>query len=819
MQLIDEKLNTFSDAKLDRMYEELYSKADILYFLLDDTGKIISCNVTGQEKLGYEKKQILGKNFHEFVLTGMEQDLVDQLNLCLNRGYIRDFSSSLRDHQGRAVDVLVNGLTEADESGSPHSIRLFIKDVTELNRQQKQRELSVRVLQYLNESESLQDAVLFLMKQIWEKRLSTDLGVFLTEEGGADMALGSWENPASSADEVFEPKKNWSVRQWQNVMQAAQNTFPDRMTAKGSFWTDSLSDLVLTVDDFPEKESLLSLSDYESLMVIPINCHLNSGYIVLTHKAYARWREDDLLFYETLIEAIATQSIPAPSVQEAAAPPPSPKAVSAFPQEIPLIGQCVVQDDRILYVNRWLCGFLGWEPEELTDRPLIEIFDTAYHELFERIATETGSNGGNSGLYEAVLLDKSGRPLCVTCAIVSNADDSKKIWYFSAKQDGDETQDDLMQARKMEALGMLANGIVHDFNNLLSNMIGYSSLLMEEVPKTSPHYEDIKQIATTTEKATRLTSRLLAFTEGKSFVASDLNVNQLITEVAGVLSRTLNKNITIQADLDQDVRPLHGDASQIQQAILQVALNARDALSTGGKILFQSRNMQLSESAAKLQQGTKPGDYIQIIISDNGQGMSGEVREKMFNPEFSTKSGQPGKGLGLSMVKEIIQKHGGFISVFSDMTKGTIFKIHLPASQKNPGGKHKKIITKPSQGKETILLVETEKALRDTARNMLTRYGYKVISAENANEALTIYKRNLKRIDLIIMQMLSPGVEIQKVMSWLKRLNPSVRIIATASLGEREFLDKSLRRHFSGFIQKPFQIRPLLREIQAVLNA
>lgn len=821
MELTDKKIDTFNGPQLDRMYEELYSKADILYFLLSDTGQILSCNVTAQEKLGYEKKQISGKKFHEYIITGLEQDLIDQLNLCLNRGHIREFSSSLRDHQGRAVDVLINGLTESDESGAPHSIRLFIKDVTELNRQQKQRELSIQVLEYLNESESIRDAILFLMKRIWENRLSTDLGVFLTVDGDKDLALGSWENPAVTADEAFQNIENWTVKQWQNVIQAAKSTFPDRLTEKGSFWVDSLSDLVLTVDDFPEKESLLSLSDYESLVVIPINCHLSSGYIVLTHKAYARWQEDDIHFYETLTEAIATQSIPAPADEKTAAPSPTalPEPVTRPIQDIPLIGQCIVQNDKITTANKWLCDFLGSTSDELMGRSIIDIFDTAYHELFEKINARAKADDASTGLYEAALLDKQGEPHFVTCALVPGENPSKQVWYFTGRQNTTETKEELMQARKMEALGMLANGIVHDFNNLLSNMIGYTSLLMEEVPQNSRHYEDIKQIATTTEKATRLTSRLLAFTEGKSYVASDLNVNQLITEVAGVLSRTLNKNITIQADLGQDIWPLHGDAGQIQQAILQVALNAREALSTGGKILFQSRNMTLSESAAKLQKGTKAGDYIQIIISDTGQGMSGEVREQMFNPEFSTKDGKPGKGLGLSMVKEIVQENGGFITVFSDMTKGTIFKIHLPVSSEKQNADQKSAIEKPAHGKETILLVETEKGLRDTARKMLTRYGYKVISAENPNEALTIYRRNMKRIDLIILQMLSPGVEVQKVVSWLKKLNPSVRVIATASLGESEFLDKNLRRYFSGFIQKPFQIRPLLREVQAVLNA
>jgi response regulator RpfG family c-di-GMP phosphodiesterase len=191
----------------------------------------------------------------------------------------------------------------------------------------------------------------------------------------------------------------------------------------------------------------------------------------------------------------------------------------------------------------------------------------------------------------------------------------------------------------------------------------------------------------------------------------------------------------------------------------------------------------------------------------------------MFEPDFMTKDQSPGKGLGLSLVQDHIDKNGGFISVFSEIGKGTVIKIHLPAVPKPRHLTQATSSEKPILGKETILLVEDEKALLETARKILTRYGYKVLSTENSSEAITMYKKYIDRIDLILLNAVIPGVETAKVLSWFKKINPKVKIIATASLGDRRTVETEFSQAVAGFIQKPFQVRPLLRKVRTVLNA
>jgi CheY-like chemotaxis protein len=253
--------------------------------------------------------------------------------------------------------------------------------------------------------------------------------------------------------------------------------------------------------------------------------------------------------------------------------------------------------------------------------------------------------------------------------------------------------------------------------------------------------------------------------------------------------------------------------------MLQIALNARDAMLKGGKLLFRTKNLFLDENNAWLRFGGKPGNYIQISISDTGIGMNGQVKQKIFKPYFTTKGDKEGKGLGLSMVQEIVENHGGFITVFSEKDKGTVFKIHFPAIQKMIQEKRIDQKEKPTLGKETILLVDNEKVLRETARKMLTRYGYKVISAENGTEAVSIYKKYMDRIDLIIMELMLPGIEVTKVIDWLKKLNPNVKIIASQGVGSNDSISKKFDQTIAGYVQKPFQVRPLLQKVRTILNA
>ena len=815
MDLISNKTDTYNFNIPEKIYQELYSKADILYFLLDSDYQIISFNVTAQEKLGYEKKELLGKKFLSLFCEENQPFAKKMLDTCFERGYVKDIESAMQSNEGRSLWVRMNGLTVSDE-GTPSLIRIYMKDISDIIKISKQKDLSLRIVKRIQNGINSESSVKDLLCEIQNVIKSDGIGLSIRNQEGQSLRIGHCSHVGEQSDESIENFWKWPIETWKWLMAACSGTEACHISEAGTFWTGSLSDLILEVRVKKEKDYLVSLEDFESLVVIPIrNVNLEMGYLVLAHGDSEKWSKEDIAFFEEIAPLFSSLGIKEPpstfTIDE--------KTLSLL--NVPIVGILLVKNGIIQFANSYVEKFLGLPQNEIRGKALVDFFDTKYHDTVLAMLQNPTLTEESKVRCEAAVCIKGGKVKHIECACtpLSLNGSSMSLWYWIDKEDRRQFKDRLLQARKMESLGMLAGGIVHDFNNLLACILGYSSLLSEEIPKESAYYEDIQQITVTSEKASELTSRLLAYAQGGSYVVNALDLNQLIKEIAGILSRTFDKNITIRAELDPKLVPIKADASQIQQALLQVVLNARDAMPNGGRILFQTQNISLGENNAWLRLGGKPGNYAQITISDTGSGMSGEVKENLFNPNYAAKNRDVGKGLGLTMVQDIVKNHGGFISVFSERDKGTVFKIHLPAGETTVPRSQPSTKGKPPLGKETILLVDDEKVLRETARKMLTRYGYKVISADSGAEAIAIYKKYINRIDLIIMDLVMPGMEINKVFHWLKKLNPKVKIIAASGLGEKSTVEYEFHESMAGYIEKPFQVRPLLRKVRSVLNA
>jgi PAS domain S-box-containing protein len=656
------------------------------------------------------------------------------------------------------------------------------------------------------------------MKEIKDTMHCDEIGVLLNSN---KKYLWNSENGKELTEK--DPKlagkfKQWDQKQWAKFLKVCEPLKSVSFSSDGSFLTGTFKKLLTEFKSSEVRNYFSSLAVYESIIIIPIvNRSSLQGYFILTHRDRCRWDDRDVSFFEALVQVFGKNG----SVEQPYQKSFSFDEKSLTLLDVPIVGILVVKSGKIQYVNRWVEKYLGVSQAELQGNAVLDYIAHDYREMVSKVLESENGDEKEVKECEIEVLSKHKKSRWVECAInkFGTAGNSQELWFWINKEDRQALKKQLLFARKMESLGMLAGGIVHDFNNLIACILGYSSLLGEEIDKDSPYYDDIQQITQTSEKATELTSRLLAFAQGGSFVIPTLEVNQLIKEVAGILSRTLNKNIIIQAELDPELDTIKADPSQIQLAILQIALNSRDAMLNGGKLLFKTKNIYLGENNAWLRLGGKPGRYVQITISDTGSGMTGQVKGRIFEPYFTTKCQKEGKGLGLSMVQEIVENHGGFISVFSEKDKGTVFKIHLLASEKKIQKPSVLPKEKPTLGKETILLVDNEKVLRETARKMLTRYGYKVISAENGAEAVSIYKKYLNRIDLIILDMFLPGMEINRVLSWLKKLNSNVKIIAASGIGGYGNMQQETNQNVAGYVQKPFQVRPLLRKVRTVLNA
>ncbi|MFO7890155.1 MAG: PAS domain S-box protein [bacterium] len=794
----------------EKVYKEFYSKVDILYFLINNTYQVESCNVVVQEKLGYSDVEILGKKFTDFFNKNDIDEIQESLEQCFKKGYIRDVRTNILGENG-SFPITINGLSQLDDSGNPKFIRLFIQDITELYRLQKERDFSNnvvnKIIKYDVSFSDLKDILnnIHTILNFWE------IGIVIDRQSTENIFL----KISSNNNQLYQNKKDeyifWDYNIWHKVINSCPEVSSASVDSKGVSLIGKLSDFVLGIKSEELKDYLVSLTEYESLIIVPISEENNfNGYLIILGKKQEMWNDRDVDFLEKNA-AIIEKSISL-NINKA----PQSNDITQSINNSPLLGILCIKNEKIEFVNEWVCEILGITQKNLKGR---KIFDFLSPESIEEIKKLQDTDNSKNICDITVLTADSSR--CeIKCSItkITHENVHSQLWYWINQSDERRLKDQLIQARKMESLGILTGGIVHDFNNHLASILGFSSLLKEEVPKNNQFYDDIIQIADSAEKASDLAERLSAYSKGSSYIVNSLDVNQLIREVATILSRTLENNKSIHAELSPDLYPVRADASQIQQAILQVALNSRDAIPEGGKIFFKTRNIILKDINVCKMYNAKPGKYVQIEISDNGYGISSELKSKIFDPDFTTKNVDTKKGMGLAMVQNVIQKHSGFISVFSEKNRGTVFKIHLSAQKKKIEDKESAADIKPSLGKETILLVDSEEIIRETARKMLNRYGYKIISAGNSSEAIAIYKKYKNRIDLIILDITLSGMSIKKVLAWFNKIKPGVKIIATSRKGENEKLENVYKRKVTGFIEKPFEIRPLLSKIRSCIS-
>jgi len=376
-----------------------------------------------------------------------------------------------------------------------------------------------------------------------------------------------------------------------------------------------------------------------------------------------------------------------------------------------------------------------------------------------------------------------------------------------------ETQ--LQQAQKMEAIGTLAGGIAHDFNNLLMTIQGNTSLLLMRTDPDDPRYDKLRTIENQVIAGADLTKQLLGFARAGRYEVKIINLNEILDKSAAMFGRT-KKEIVIHKRYDQLLWMVEADTPQIEQVLLNLFVNAWQAMPGGGHIYLETANIKISESDEKSSY-LKPGRYVRVSVTDTGVGMDEKTRERIFEPFFTTKEMGRGTGLGLAMVYGIIKGHNGHVNVYSEIGKGTVFNIYLPASTKEAQKevRPEEIIFK---GQETILLVDDERSIVDVIEEILIMLGYKVLTATAGQEALRIYEANKDMIDLVILDMILPEMGGGEIFDRLKEINPSVKVILSSGYTLNGEASGIIARGCLGFIQKPVNIAELSHKIRDVLG-
>ena len=395
---------------------------------------------------------------------------------------------------------------------------------------------------------------------------------------------------------------------------------------------------------------------------------------------------------------------------------------------------------------------------------------------------------------------------------------------ISQRKESDEERkklhDQLLQSQKMEAIGTLAGGIAHDFNNSLQGILGYTQILLFAKNKDDPDLKFLKQIEEATQRSSELTKQLLTFSRKMDSQLRPVDLNQEVRQLEHLLVRTIPKMIAIETHLGPDLKIISGDPIQIEQIIMNLCINARDAMPDGGRLAITCQNEVLDKRFCQLHVGVVPGEFVRLGITDNGHGMDKQTQKHIFEPFFTTKKTGEGTGLGLAMVYGIVKNHGGHITCESDPGKGTTFSVYFPVIEEarpRPALQDHEAKTTP-YGQELILLVDDEDYLRDLGERMLAMFGYTVLKAPDGETAVQIYQERGQEISLVILDLIMPGIGGKNCLDLILEVDPSAKVIIASGYSAAEFDQKDLELKARGFVAKPYELNQLLGMIRKTLD-
>jgi PAS domain S-box-containing protein len=499
-------------------------------------------------------------------------------------------------------------------------------------------------------------------------------------------------------------------------------------------------------------------------------------------------------------------------------------------QASPLFIVAIAPDGKTLMMNEAMLHALGYTSDEVVGKDYLSTFvPAAYREMllpiFQKLVSQKEPTFNENRVLikdgGELLVEWHGRP-------VSKANGD--LDYFigvgiditgrkQAAENMASLQEQLRQSQKMEAIGQLAGGVAHDFNNLLTIIKGYGQLSADEMKKDDPVMENIEEIKKAADRATDLTRQLLAFSRRQIMDIKVLDLNELLTNLDKMLRRMIGEDIDLVTVLEKNLGRVKTDPGQMEQVIMNLAVNARDAMPNGGRLTIETANVELNDAYARAHIAVTPGRHVMISVSDIGEGMPPEVRDRVFEPFFTTKAKGKGTGLGLSTVYGIVKQSGGNIWVYSEPGKGTTFKIYLPRVEETAEELKERLVSKElARGDETILLVEDEAEVRKLAVRVLEKQGYVVLEARDGKEALLLCQLQEGPIHLVLTDVVMPQLGGPQLVEQLRKVRQDFKVLYMSGYTDDAVTHHGILSEGMNYLQKPFSIDGLARKVREVLD-
>jgi two-component system cell cycle sensor histidine kinase/response regulator CckA len=770
---------------------EVLQNLSEMMFCVDLEGKIVECNQVTLDLGGYSRDELIGRPFVEIVhpddqaaiLAGqqgvLEIRVATRGGSCLT---VSVNSTPLRD-QGQAVGTLVVGHDITNFKKAQQSLErgnldlLFLNEVSQaVTSTLDLNEVLTKLMARINEVLGMEAASIFLVDGS-----SGDLVCATAAGGGADSVKGLRLQPGQGI-------AGWVAREGETLL------VPD-VRKDPRFYPD--------VD-------LLSGFVTRSVLCVPLKVKGRVvGVIEALNKAEGVFTSRDRRLLEAMAPTAAIAIENAQLYQDL-------REAKEFNERIVqgMTEGLLIEDEQgnITFTNPRVEAMLGYAPGELIGHHWTEIVPSGYQQKI--IASR----------YESALLTKDGREIPVLISARPQFATGQYVGTLSVFTDITERkrlEEQLRRSQKMEALGTLAGGIAHDFNNILGGILGYASFVRAQMTADDPVRSDVEAIMHSTQRAAALTNQLLTFARGSRPETCAVDLREIVHEVVMLLERTIDKSIMIEPRLDSELVAVEGDPAQLQHMLLNLCLNARDAMLAGGLLTIKARNVTLNEANALPD--LEPGDYVRLSVIDTGTGMNAETMAHIFEPFFTTKREQAGSkhsGLGLAMVYSIIRNHDGAVRVESEPGRGSTFHIYLPVSTR-PVTPSELPVEVLAGGTETILVVDDEQVIREAARRILCTAGYTVLMAENGVQAIETFRQRHgehEEIDLIILDMIMPEMSGEETFTRLREIAPQVRVLLSSGYSQEGRAEDILKAGVRGFLQKPYTLEDVLHKVRAVLD-